>query len=48
METELGIKSTFITIKAWICSERQGDGFAGIGGDSAYQEALEVIMRGSW
>ena len=34
--------------EAWGRSKRRGDGFAGLEGHSAYQEALEVISRGSW
>ena len=33
--------------EAWRRRETHGDGFAGPGGDSAYQEAPEVILRGS-
>ena len=29
-------------------NQRHGDGFAGLGGDSVYQEAPVVISRGSW
>ena len=32
--------------EAWRHEERHGDGFAGLGGQ--YQEAPEVILRGSW
>ena len=34
--------------EAWRHEERHGDGFAGLGGHSKYQEAPEVILRGSW
>ena len=32
--------------EAWRRSERRGDGFSGLGGHSAYQEAPEVITLG--
>ena len=34
--------------EAWRHEERRGDGFAGLEGHSKYQEAPEVILRGSW
>ena len=35
-------------VKAWRGREMRGDGFAGLGGHSAYQESPELISRGSW
>ena len=34
-------------VEAWTYSVRRGEGFVGLGGYSAYQEATEILSQGS-
>ena len=43
-----GAETEWQRLGVWRRSERHKDGFTGFGGDSAYQEALEVTLWGSW